>query len=270
MFKDKKIALDKNKVDIFFVALHGTYGEDGKIQAILESLGVKYTGSGVLASALAMNKVFSNEIYFANGLPFPEFINFKNSGWKNDRAKILTEIKNRIGYPCVLKPVDQGSAVGVSIVKTESELVKAIVKTIKKFPWLMAQKFIKGREATCGVLEKDGLPFPLPPTRIVANLGAFYDYKSKYAKGGSTHICPADFEGDINNKIQALAVQAHIALGCSGMSRTDIMVRDDGKLYLLETNTIPGMTPTSLLPEAALKAGISFSKMLDMVIKATV
>ncbi|OGH88496.1 MAG: hypothetical protein A3J93_04505 [Candidatus Magasanikbacteria bacterium RIFOXYC2_FULL_42_28] len=262
--------LGKDKIDVVFLALHGTYGEDGKIQSILESLGVKYTGSGVLASALAMNKVFSSQIYFANGLPFPEFINFKKSGWKNDKAKILAEVKNKIGYPCVLKPVDQGSAVGVSIVKTEPELAKAILKTIKKFPWLMVQKFIKGREATCGVLEQSGSPFPLPPTEIIANAGEFYDYKSKYSKGGSTHICPANFEEHINEQIQTLAVQAHIALGCAGMSRTDIMVGDDGKLYVLETNTIPGMTPTSLFPEAAGKAGINFMKMLDVIIKAAI
>ena len=134
----------------------------------------------------------------------------------------------------------------------------------------MVQKFIKGREATCGVLEQSGSPFPLPPTEIIANAGEFYDYKSKYSKGGSTHICPANFEEHINEQIQTLAVQAHIALGCAGMSRTDIMVGDDGKLYVLETNTIPGMTPTSLFPEAAGKAGINFMKMLDVIIKAAI
>ena len=260
----------KDKLDIVFLALHGTFGEDGKIQSILESLGVKYTGSGVLASALGMNKVYSSEIYFANGLPFPEFINFKKSGWKNDNAKVLEDVKNKIGYPCVLKPVDQGSALGVSIVESELELKKAIVKTIKQFSWLMVQKFIKGREATCGVLEKNGSPFPLPPTHIVANMGEFYDYKSKYKKGGSTHVCPADFEGHINEQIQTLAVQAHIALDCTGMSRTDFMVGDDGKLYVLETNTIPGMTPTSLFPEAAGKMSIDFARLLDLIIKAAI
>ncbi len=132
----------------------------------------------------------------------------------------------------------------------------------------MVQKFIKGKEATCGVIEKDGKIMPLPPTHILPNLGEFYDYKSKYAAGGSTHICPADFPPEVNKKIQTLALQAHIALGCQGMSRTDIFYGDDGKFYIIETNTIPGMTPVSLFPEAAGKAGIPFDKMLDLIIKA--
>ncbi len=168
----------------------------------------------------------------------------------------------------VIKPVDQGSAVGVSIIKSKEELKKSIDTTIKKFPWLMAQKFIKGQEATCGVLEKNGEVMVLPPTHILPKLGKFYDYKSKYKSGGSTHICPADFTPEINTQIQKLAIMAHKALGCRGMSRTDVFVEDNKNLYIIETNTIPGMTPTSLFPEAAAKAGISFSQMLDCIIFA--
>ena len=133
----------------------------------------------------------------------------------------------------------------------------------------MAQKFIKGQEATCGVLKKNGQLTALPPTHILPNLGKFYDYKSKYSSGGSTHICPADFTPEINTQIQKLAILAHKALGCRGMSRTDIFVGEDKKLYIIETNTIPGMTPTSLFPQAAAKAGISFPQMLDYIIKAS-
>lgn len=236
---------------------------------MLETLGVKYTGPGVLSSALAMNKVFAAQVYVANGLLHPDFVHFKKDGWKRSPDKIINDIVSKVGFPMVVKPVDQGSAVGVSKVKSHDELIRVIDKTIKTFPWLMVQKFIKGQEATCGVLEKDGQAMALPPTHILPNLGEFYDYKSKYAAGGSTHICPADF-GDITNEyIQNLAVSAHKALNCRGMSRTDIFVGDDKNLYILETNTIPGMTPTSLLPEAAAKAGISFSKMLDYIIKAS-
>ena len=261
--------LSKNNIDLFFIALHGTFGEDGKLQGMLEGMNIPYTGSGVLASALAMNKVYANEIYFANGLPYPQFINFKKEGWKNRQAVILTDIKDKVGYPCVIKPVDQGSAVGVNIAANEAELIKTVNKTIKKFHWLMAQKFVKGKEATCGVLEKDGAPFALPPTRIIPNLGEFYDYKSKYKAGGSTHVCPADFDHEVNHHLQELALQAHIALGCRGMSRTDIFVADDGGYYILETNTIPGMTKTSLLPEEAKAAGIPFEEMLDLIINAS-
>ncbi len=259
---------DRKLFDIIFIALHGSPGEDGGVQGMLEALNIKYTGPGVLASALAMNKVFSAQIYFANGLPYPEFIHFKQDGWKREAGKITEDIINKIGFPMVIKPVDQGSAVGVSIIKSKEELKKSIDTTIKKFPWLMAQKFIKGQEATCGVLEKNGEVMVLPPTHILPKLGKFYDYKSKYKSGGSTHICPADFTPEINTQIQKLAIMAHKALGCRGMSRTDVFVEDNKNLYIIETNTIPGMTPTSLFPEAAAKAGISFSQMLDCIIFA--
>lgn len=259
---------DRKKFDLIFIALHGTFGEDGCVQGMLESLGIAYTGSRVLASALAMNKVYAGQIYKINGLPHPDFISVKAGEWKEKRDIILKEIGDRIGYTAVVKPADQGSAVGVTIIKNESELINAVNKTIKNFPWLIIQKFIKGQEATCGVLEKNGKIFALPPTHIQANLGDFYDYKSKYKPGGSTHTCPADFPNGINEQIQTLALQAHSALGCVGMSRTDIFYGDDGKLWVIETNTIPGMTPTSLLPEAAAKSDISFPAMLDLIIKA--
>ena len=260
---------DRKKFDLIFIALHGTFGEDGCVQGMLETLGIPYTGSDTLASALAMNKIFAGQIYRVNNLPHPEFINVKRGGWKNYRDVVLRDAAEKIGYPAVVKPADQGSAVGVSIVKNEAELTAALSKTFKIFPWLMVQKFVKGKEATCGVLEKDGEIFPLPPTHIKANLGTFYDYKSKYKPGGSTHICPADFPAEVNKEIQTLALKAHKALGCSGMSRTDIFYGDDGQLWLIETNTIPGMTSTSLLPEAVCQAGISFSAMLDLIIKAS-
>lgn len=293
---------DRKLFDVVFIALHGTPGEDGTVQGMFEVLKIPYTGPRTLSSALSMNKVFAAQIYFINGLPHPEFIHLKKEGWKDYRKEILKDASEKIGYPAVVKPVDQGSAVGVSIVKNEEELIKAIDKTIKKFPWLMVQKFIKGREATCGVLEENGELVALPPTHIKPNLGAFYDYKSKYAKGGSTHICPADFSPEINEQIQHLAILAHKALRCDGMSRTDIFVADEEvdecdcgsdcdcdhdhkeelthgqtsapchcnkKLYIIETNTIPGMTPTSLFPEAAAKAGIEFKEMLDLIIKAS-
>ncbi len=261
--------LAKTKFDIVFIAMHGSPGEDGGVQGLLETLGAKYTGPKVLSSALAMNKVFAAEVYLANGLPHPDFVHFKKDGWKRSPDKIINDIVSKVGFPMVVKPVDQGSAVGVSKVKSHDELRKTIDKTIKTFPWLMAQKFIKGKEATCGVLEKGGQLVVLPPTHILPNLGEFYDYKSKYAAGGSTHICPADFGDAVNQQIQNLAIMAHKALDCRGMSRTDIFVGDDKKLYILETNTIPGMTPTSLFPEAAGKAGISFGKMLDYIIEAS-
>lgn len=261
-YKDRKL------FNVIFIALHGSPGEDGGVQGMLETLDIKYTGSGVLASALAMNKVFSAQIYFANNLPYPEFIHFKKDGWKREATSIIQDIEQKIGFPVVIKPVDQGSAVGVHIVQSKESLKRIIDKNIKLFPWLMAQRFVKGQEATCAVLEQKGELTALPPTHILPKAGEFYDYKSKYKTGGSTHVCPADFGDEINLQIQKLAIMAHKALRCRGMSRTDIFLGDDKKLYILETNTIPGMTPTSLLPEAAAQAGISFAAMLDGIIKA--
>lgn len=259
---------DRKYFDIIFIALHGSPGEDGSVQGMFETLGIKYTGPRTLSSAVSMNKVYTGLTYYSWHLPHPSFIDITAKNWKNHKKEVLKAINDSVGYPCVVKPVDQGSAVGVEIAKTEESLIKAINKTIKKFPWLMAQKFIKGQEATCGVLEKKGEAFALPPTHILPQLGKFYDYKSKYAAGGSKHICPADFPTEINEIIQDYALKAHKALNCQGMSRSDFFYSDDGQVYIIETNTIPGMTPVSLFPEAAGKAGIAFPKMLDLIIEA--
>jgi D-alanine-D-alanine ligase len=283
MTKDNRfILLDKNKkrsidfigkdrktFDLVFIALHGTPGEDGTVQGMFDILDIKYTGPNTLSSALCMNKVYAGLIYYSWHLPHPTFIDITAQNWKKHQKEILSAINDNVGYPCVIKPVNQGSAVGVNIAKSEEDLKKSIGKTIKKFPWLMAQSFIKGQEATCGVLEKKGEVFALPPTHILPQMGKFYDYKSKYAVGGSKHICPADFPEEINKKMQEYAIQSHKALGCRGMSRTDLFYGDDGKVYVIETNTIPGMTATSLFPEAAGKSGISFTKMLDLIIAAS-
>jgi D-alanine-D-alanine ligase len=260
--------VSKAGLDMVFIALHGTYGEDGAIQGMLEIMGVPYTGSGILSSALAMDKVRSAEIYNNRGMLTPDFVSFGAKEWIKNKPEVLRDIK-KLGLPVVIKPVNQGSAVGVSILKKQNELTSTINKTIKQFPRLMAQQFITGDEATCGILEKDGVAFALPTTRIISNANEFYDYASKYDEGGSTHICPADFSKKINKQLQELAIKAHHALDCRGMSRTDFFVTPKGKIYTIETNTIPGMVPTSLLPEAAEKAGITFSEMLDLIIKAS-
>jgi D-alanine-D-alanine ligase len=171
---------DRKLIDLMFIALHGEGGEDGAIQGLLEILNIPYTGSGILASALAMNKIQTGEVYQFHHIPTPEFIHFTKSEWKKNQSKILEQAQKEVDLPAVVKPVDQGSAVGVSIVKTKEELQKAITKTINQFDWLMIQKFIKGSEATCGVLEKNGKAFALPPTHILPQAGVFYDYKSKY------------------------------------------------------------------------------------------
>lgn len=247
--------------DIIFVALHGKYGEDGTVQGLLESAGIPYTGSGILASALGMDKPRASAIFSQVGLRVPEFFvvraQSRNFGM---RAK-------KLGWPLVVKPSNHGSSVGVSIVKEKKELNAALENSFKHSSEAIIQKFVKGREFTCGVLERGGKIFPLPVTEILPKAGAFYDYRSKYASGGSQHIVGPRMPKHITKKIQDAACLAHQSIGCSGMSRSDFILADDGTLHILEINTIPGMTPTSLLPEAAKAAGINFSELLDIIIE---
>ena len=246
------------KYDFAFIALHGIFGEDGRIQALFEWLGLPYGGAGVLASALAMDKQMTNVIYTASGLRVPPYV-------VAEKKKVKL---NNVPFPVVVKPVDGGSSVGVSIVRTKKEMPAALKKAFKESPRVMVHRYIKGKEVTCGVIEdEDGRPFPLPPTEIVPRSAAFFDYHAKYATGGSLEITPERIPAPQIREIQRLAMRAHCALGCRGMSRSDFIL-SGGKFYILETNTIPGMTEASLLPKAAAAAGISFPLLLDMIIGA--
>ena len=210
-----------------------------------------------MASALAMDKQMTNVIYSAVGLRVPPYaVVEKKDGWRN-----------KISLPFVVKPVDGGSSVGVSIVKTKKELPTALKKAFKECPRAMVQKYIKGTEITCGIIEDgEGYPFAFPPTEIVPQTAAFFDYHAKYAAGGSLEITPARIPEAQIREVQDLAVRARVA-GCRGMSRSDFIL-SGGKFYILETNTIPGMTEASLLPKAAAAAGIPFPELLDMIVRA--
>jgi len=249
--------------DVVFIALHGKYGEDGTIQGMLELLGIPYTGSGVLASALAMDKSMTKKVLAAEGIPIPESFDFivKKGEW--DKTSVAQKVA-KIGYPVIVKPNCQGSSFGMKKVNASDELNSAIEQAAVYDDRIIVERFLEGRELTVGVLGNDS-PFALPVTEIVPK-NAFYDYESKYATGGSEHIVPAKIGDEETARAQELALAVHKALGCRGMSRTDIILCD-GSMYVLEVNTIPGMTPTSLLPEAARVAGIPFAKLLDMLIE---
>lgn len=264
-------ALDRirdEKVDVVFIAMHGTYGEDGTLQGLLESTGIPYTGSGVLASALAMDKAKAAEIFSHHGLKTPRHITFTRAEWARERNEILGRAISLFGFPSVVKPRSLGSSVGISIPKTAKELASAILKALKASRDVMIQEFISGIEVTCAVLDgKNGELLALPPTQIIPKVSDFFDYEAKYAVGGSEEITPPRLPKRTIEEVQSIARTAHAALGCSGMSRTDTIVSPKG-IYVLETNTIPGMTETSLLPQAAKAAGISFSELLDRIIEA--
>ncbi len=248
----KKLA----RYDFIFIALHGAFGEDGRFQAILEWIGVSYSGSGVLSSAMAMDKNVSNTLYEVAGLNVPRYITM-------DKNR-----KNSIRLPVVVKPADGGSSIGVSIVRSKKDLRAGLKKAFEESDRVMIQEYIKGREFTCGVIEdKNGKPFALPPTEIIPKTSSFFDYHAKYKVGGSLEITPAQLPKSKIKTLQQMALKAHILLGCNGMSRSDFILKGS-KFFILETNTIPGMTETSLLPQAAQAAGIDFPSLLDLIIKA--
>ena len=256
-------------IDVAFIAMHGRFGEDGTVQALLETFGIPYTGSGVLASALGMDKPRSLLIFRQAGLSAPDFCVFSKDDWKKRRSAVLSKILRSFRFPFITKPADAGSSVGVAIIKKKSELRHAILSAFRHSNTIMAQVFVKGKELTCGVLEnRNGELEALMPTEIIPRPGDFYDYSSKYGDGGSTHLIPPkNMSPSVIGRIQAAACIAHRALGCRGFSRTDFILASNGTLFVLELNTIPGMTQTSLLPEAAKAAGISFTALLDRILE---
>jgi D-alanine-D-alanine ligase len=245
--------------DVVFIALHGRFGEDGTIQGLLELLDLPYVGSGVLASALAMNKVQTKNIYAIAGLRTPEYAVVRR-GESFDVGALTVAL----GAKTVVKPANEGSSVGMTIVSDPSLLAEAIELAFRHDPLVLVERFEPGTEVTVGVIGNEA-PIALPTLEIVA-VNAFYDYEAKYVPGMSRHIIPAGVSEQARVECQRLAVEAHRALGCAGMSRSDTIVTADGEVLLLETNTIPGMTKTSLLPDAAAAAGIPFPQMCDRLV----
>lgn len=258
--KDDLKRLLEEPFDVAFLCLHGKMGEDGTIQGMLELLGIPYTCSGLLASATAMDKGRSKALYSLDGIPTPPAANLKK-GEPYDSARIL----ETVGVPCVVKPATEGSALGVEIIDAAADLQTAIEKTFEIDDSIIIEKFVSGTEVTIAVLGNDKLE-ALPVIEIVPK-GEFYDFDSKYAPGGSQHICPAPLGDEITAALKEYACRAHNALGCRGVSRSDFIVDADGTPWILETNTIPGMTATSLLPDAARVAGYSFPELCTKIIE---
>lgn len=253
----------KEKIDIAFIAMHGKYGEDGQIQSLLETFDIPYTGSDPIASALAINKQKSSVLFANYGLNIPRSLALK----KEDPHIEFAVIKS-FSLPIVIKPTTGGSSIGVSIAKRKADLKYAIQKALHHSDEVIAQQYIKGREVTCGVLEINQIPIALLPTEIIPNNSSFFDYYSKYNTSGSMEITPPNLPKKMIRKIQSIALEAHKTLGCSGMSRTDMILSKGGKIYVLETNTIPGLTETSLLPQQAKKMGIDSPKLLEIIINS--
>ncbi len=257
--------LYEHKPDVVFIALHGPGGEDGCIQGTLETLGIPYTGSGVLASALAMDKKMSKLLFRAVNIPVLPHIDLHQSQQISSEELYNLVLDELHGFPVFIKPNSQGSTFGCSMVDTHCELESAISNAFDYDSVVIVEPYIKGTEITVSVLgNSHGALKSLPAIEIVPK-SQYYDYHSKYIQGGSEHIIPARLSNALLHEAEQIALRCHASLGCKGMSRTDIIVSGD-KLYVLEVNTIPGMTPTSLLPQAAAAAGISFTDLVDHII----
>jgi D-alanine-D-alanine ligase len=258
--------LDPKKIDVAFIALHGRFGEDGKIQGILDVLKIPYTGSGVLASALGMDKIQCSNILKNVGILIPEFLVLHNLQEMNIQARELEEI---IGFPCVVKPNESGSSIGVTIVKDPMKLKRAVQEAFHEDKTVIVQKYIKGRELTCGVLGNNGRTElrALPVIEIIAHDAEFFDYQTKYFSNTVEEICPAKINQKIAQRVQTLSKKIHETLGCDGLTRSDFILSKDNRLYFLEINTIPGQTEASLCPKEARAAGIPFGQFLEMQIE---
>lgn len=248
--------IKENKIDIVFIALHGQYGEDGTVQGLLDLLGIKYTGSSLLASAIGMDKIYSRKIFTQAGLIVPKAQVYK----KGDNLKNLTTTIT-IKYPLFVKPSRQGSSVGVSIARNPKQLIKAVQTALKFDDAILIEEYILGTEITGGILGKQALPL----VEIVPKK-EFFDYEAKYHADLTDEIVPARISDKLTKKAQDVALRAFTAIDCKAFGRVDMIIRGED-IYVLEVNTIPGLTPLSLLPKAALAAGISYPQLLDKIIK---
>ena len=245
--------------NVAFLALHGKYGEDGTIQSLLELKGIKYTGSKVLSSAIAMDKVMSKILFEEYHVPTPKWFYFKIGDRTTEEINI--KIEEHFGYPAVVKPNDQGSTVGLTICKSLEQLDEAIHNAFEYSDRVLVEEYIPGRELTVAVLDDVALPvLEIRPKHGI------YDYECKYTSGMSEYIVPADIRTDISKSLQQIAVQACKSLRCEVYARVDFRLSPDNKIYVLEVNTLPGMTSLSLVPKMAKAVGISFEQLVEKII----
>ena len=243
--------------DIVFLALHGINGEDGKLQAALDLMNVKYTGTDYLSSAVCMDKSITKQFFIMNGVNTPASTTIDNKA----QAK---EGLEKVGYPVVVKAPNGGSSVGVFICENEDEAVKAVDECFKLDNHVLFEQFVKGREFTCGVVEGKALPIV-----EIEPISGFYDYKNKYQAGSTKETCPANVSKEVSDKIQALAEKAFKALNLKVYARIDFLLDEKENAYCLEANTIPGMTPTSLIPQEAAVLGTDFASLCEKIIEVS-
>lgn len=259
--------LRREKPDLCFLALHGKFGEDGTIQELLEIMGIPYTGSGVLASSIGMDKACSKEIFRLQGIPTPDFYAISTGAIKEMGASaVIKDVVKKLGLPLVVKPSAQGSALGIKFVHKESELPSALLGALSFDDKVLLEKYIKGTEVAVSVIG-DGRPRALPAVEIVPKTG-FFDFQAMYTMGMTEYFLPARLDETLTKKVLKTAVQAYQALKCKGAARVDFLIDGKDKTpYVIELNTIPGMTETSLLPMAAAEANITFPQLVEKLVK---
>jgi D-alanine-D-alanine ligase len=259
--------LQEHKIALAFLALHGPGGEDGSIQGFLETLGIPYTGSGVQASAIGMHKVTTKTLLAAHGIPVPAGLVIKR-GQKSSRTQALRSAKLR--WPVVVKPASEGSTIGVTIVKKPAQWDEALALAHRYDHDAMVEAYIPGHEVTVSLLgRKNEMPLVLPAVEIVAANG-FYDFAAKYEKGKTRYLCPAPLPSALTKQIRHLALRTYDVLGCGGAARVDFRITPRGRPYVLEINTAPGMTETSLLPMAAAQVGIDYEELTERILESAI
>jgi D-alanine-D-alanine ligase len=257
--------------DAAFIALHGSDGEDGTVQGLLEALGIPYTGSAPSACARCTDKVLAKHLMREAGIPTADFHSFRESSFKDlGAAGALADVERSLGFPLVVKPARQGSALGVKFARSSEELPGAIVGALSYDRKVLIERYIKGRDLAVSVLDSEtpgGQPEALPVVEAIPREEEFYNYESRYEIGMTTFVCPADLSNGVAHRAQELALQTYRLLGCRGVARVDLMLEQStGELVVLETNVVPGLTETSLLPLAADAAGIGFEELVERIL----
>ncbi len=256
--------------EVVFVALHGRDGEDGTVQELLEVLGIPYTGSGVSACIRAADKVLAKHAMRDHGLPTPDFYAFNETAFEALGAgRALPAIEHRLAFPIVVKPARQGSALGIKFARTAADVPAALVSAFSYDRKVLLERYVAGRELAVSVLDEGDEPVALPIVEAVPEQENFYDFESRYEIGRTRFQCPAELEAAVTARAQEVALATYRLLGCRGFARVDLMLeRSSGELFVLEVNPIPGLTETSLLPQAAEAAGISFDSLIERILAA--
>ena len=263
--------LRESRLDAAFIALHGSEGEDGTVQGLLEAIGIPYTGSGPSACMRATDKVLAKHLMREAGIPTPDFHFFREASFKElGAAAALADVERSLGFPLVVKPAMQGSALGVKFARSSEDLPGAIVGALSYGRKILIERYVKGRDLAVSVLDSQTpgeQPEALPVVEAIPREEEFYNYESRYEIGMTTFVCPAELDGEATLRAQELALETYRLLGCRGVARIDLMLDESSEeLLVLETNVVPGLTETSLLPLAADAAGIGFEQLVERIL----